>query len=194
MFMTSLDPCVVPPVETPVAVEALANTGIDGSMMIVGAIVAAVLLAAGIFGFLKARTIRGKLASFVIPALLLGGLGFNSPQPAFATPVGVPGAPSVISEASIVTNWYAIEVGSHSISVTTEAVFENPELCGVLSYQWQTKPSGDENPFVNYGPVVYTTAPAEVVDCVDRRIQLLTTLTNSSGSATSISNATGTCD
>jgi hypothetical protein len=193
MLMTSLDPCVVPPVETPVAVEALANTGIDSSMMIVGAIVAAVLLAAGIFGFLKARTIRGKLAAFVIPALLLGGLGFNSPQSAFATPFGVPGAPSVVSEASIFTNWYAIEVGSHSISVTTEAVFENPELCGVITYQWQTSPD-NVAPFVNYGPVVYTTAPAEVVDCVDRRIQLVTTLTNASGSATSISNATGTCD
>jgi len=163
--------------------------------MIVGAILVAVLLAAGVVAFLKARTLRGKLAAFVIPALLLSGLAFNSPQPASATPVGVPGAPSVVSDASITTNFGGISRSPyiHSISVTTEAVFENPEECGLLSYQWQTSPDLVA-PFVNYGTAVFTTAPAEVADCVDRRIQLVTTLTNSSGSASSISNATGTCD
>lgn len=191
MYKTLLDPCVAPVVEPSASIDTLASTGLDGTTLIIVTVLAAVILATGVVAFLKAGTLRGKLTVFLIPALLLGTLAFNSPQSASATT----GAPTVASEAVITFTYGVPTFDMDTAEITSEATFINPENCGVLTYQWQTNTYiAGEGPFLNNGVVLTSADPLIVPDCDFYRAQLLTTLTNGSGSITSTSNSVSICD
>ena len=119
MISARLDPCVAPPVA-----ESLAATGSDGPLLTIAVIGAIVLVAAGAIAMFTAKTLRGKIAAFVLPAVLLGSLAFNTPAPAFATT----GAPTVTTEAVVVSVWDAPLV-KYTVTEVTAATFRNPEGC-----------------------------------------------------------------
>jgi hypothetical protein len=178
------EPCVTP-VVTPV-VETLASTGTDATFLAIAVTVAAVFVAVGVVSVMKGQPRRGILTALVLPVLLLGGLALNSPQPAYATT----DAPTVTTSAVI----DAVFDGSLvSYSQLDAAVFDNPEGCGVLSYQWQVGVLFPDEVWADLGEPVTTANPATMTLCAHEALRLATTLTNSAGSATDISNEVAVC-
>jgi hypothetical protein len=186
MITALLDPCVVPPFVPPV-VESLAATGSDGALLTVAMVGAVVLVAAGAFAMLKAKTLRGKIAAFVLPAVLLGSLAFNAPAPAFAAA----GAPTVATAGRISASYNSV-TDEVTVTETTAVAFANPEGCGVISYQWQSQANiGDA--WVNSGAALTSAEPLVTAPCIGFATRLLTTLSNNTGSVTSASNEEALC-
>jgi hypothetical protein len=182
-----LEPCVAALPVAPPVVETLATTGTDGTFLAIGLTVAVVLVAVGVISVMKGRSRRGILAALVLPVLLLGGLALSSPQSAYATT----GAPTVTTPAVISSTSGIVDPEYYQ---TNAAIFDNPEGCGVLSYQWQLNSYGAVI-WDNYGPATASPESEEIADCFGGydNVRLLTTLTNSSGSVTDSSNVNAMC-
>ena len=149
--------------------------------------VAGVLLAGGITAAVMAKSLKAKLVALSLPILAGAWVLTGNPQPVNAAT----GAPTVTTEAVI---QYSGDGITAEYSLLTDPVFDNPENCGTLSYQWQ---GGNDTsvPMVWSDSGTSTVSPTEFTlpyppYCFAR---LTVTLTNSSGSATSTSNELGWC-
>ncbi len=191
-----LAPCVIPTPVSPVPeastldpVATLANTGLDATSLTVGIVVAVVLVVIGVVVIVKMRHTRGRITALAIPLLLIvGGLALAPPPSAFAAA----GAPTALAAAQIQTS-FLVSPGFNTVDQISAATFDNPEGCGILSYQWQSLPLSQITPWTNTGPVLVTPAAIVVANCSVGPTRLLTTLVNSSGSVTSSSNEVSSC-
>ena len=184
--MTAYEQCV-----------ALANTGLHNPeiflFLALGLFISGALLAA----FAKRRS--GKVAALAITALaIMGTFGMNA-QPAFAVD---PNAPTSITAPTITAT---IDIPSMNLTMTqtAPASWSNPEGCGTLSYQWQIQQIGSVSralgPWENAGGVTDSVAAGQVVSCntvndlTPEKARLIVTLTNSYGSAESVSSELTIC-
>lgn len=163
---------------------ALPETGIGAVQYIVYG-VAGLLLAGGITASVFAKSLKLKLMALALPIVASTWVITGNPQPAFATS----GAPTVTSEAVI----ERVDNVEPQFGMLTAPVFDNPENCGTLSYQWQGG-IDSTNPWTWTNEGAATTAPTEFLlpngYCY---VRLNVTLTNNSGSVTSTSEALGWC-
>jgi hypothetical protein len=177
--MSLLVPCAAP------VIPALPNTGLDVWLMTgVGGIV----VAGGITAVIMAKTLKGKLTALALPVFAVAGLALGNPQPSIAAT----GAPTVTTEISVGSSGPTL--GTDTISLQTDAVFNNPENCGTLTYQWETNTTYN-GPFSATGEATSAFVPFSAEDCGPyNRGRVKVTLTNNSGSVSSTSNDSYLCD
>lgn len=150
--------------------------------------VGGIVVAGGITAVIMAKTLKGKLTALALPVFAVAGLALGNPQPSQAAT----GAPTVTTQIAVGSS--GPSGGIDTINLQTDAVFNNPENCGTLTYQWETNTSWD-GPYSVTGAATSAFAPFSAQDCGPyRQGRVKVTLTNNSGSATSTSNASYLCD
>jgi hypothetical protein len=140
------------------SVVALPNTGFAEPWIMAG--VGGVIVVGGITAVVMAKTLKGKLTALAIPFVAAAGIALGNPQPSFAAT----GAPTVTTQAVIVNGTSSAPLTTARFEISADAVFNNPENCGTLSYQWEASPDGGSS-WVADGPASSTPVAHERAFC-----------------------------